>query len=160
MKRLRSKEGSVEFQLEAWEGSMLAAVLGRYPCLPPAHQPLSKGGQVPDGAANQLLLEEALAEQRGENKKQLDRLLADPKRFRESKGGWRLSLARGDVEWLLQVLNDVRIGSWARLGSPEDLDDVRGEATGPDVGAMELAGYFQMSFLSGLDAPRSARPAG
>ena len=160
MKRVRSTKGNLEFQLERWEGPMLAAVLDRYPCLPLAHQVLSKGGQAPDPRADQQLLNEALADQRRENKKQLDLLLADPARFREKEAGWRLSLAQSDLEWLLQVLNDIRVGSWARLGSPEDLDDLRNDQADPDVGVMELAGYFQMRFLSGLRLPSADGPTG
>jgi hypothetical protein len=153
VKRLRSKGEAIEFQLEPWEGVMLAAILDRYPCLPPAHQPLSKGRQVPDALADQRLLDEALAEQRQENQQQLDRLLADSKRFRESKAGWRLSLAPGDLEWLLQVLNDLRIGSWVKLGSPEAPYGRPNERTAPDLELMELSGYFQMELLAGLNSP-------
>ena len=64
--------------------------------------------------ANQQLLDEALAEQRAENKKQVQALLADPRRFEHTETGARLSLSPAEVEWLLQVLNDIRVG---KLGS-------------------------------------------
>jgi len=153
VKRLPSTAASLEFHLEPWEGVMLAAVLSQYPCLPPAHQPLSRNGQGPDTLADQRLLDEALADQRRDNQRQLTRLLADTTRFRQSDKGWRLSLAPGDAEWVLQILNDIRVGSWAKLGSPDDLDELRGDQPNPDVGLMETAGYFQMRLLAGLRTP-------
>ena len=35
-------------------------------------------------------------------------------------GGYQMILAHSELEWLLQVLNDVRVGSWIILGSPDD----------------------------------------
>jgi len=53
---------------------------------------------------------------------------------------------------LLQVLNDVRIGSWIELGSPERPLEALGAKTAPAVWAMEMAGAFQMSLLELLRA--------
>jgi len=78
-------------------------VLKLYPCVPSAHQTLSKSGQLPDLQVNQQLLDEALRDQRASNKKQLDELQADPRRCVRTKSGLRLALTRADVEWLLQV---------------------------------------------------------
>ena len=33
--------------------------------------------------------------------------------------GLQLTLSGPEIEWLLQVLNDVRVGSWIALGSPD-----------------------------------------
>jgi hypothetical protein len=132
---------------------MLVAILTRYPCLPAAHQPLSKGGQMPNAAADQRLLEEALAEHRRENKRQLDLFLADPNRLRENQTGWRLSLLEGDLEWLLQILNDIRVGSWVNLGSPEDPYQGLNEKTALHVELMDMCGYYQMQLLAGLRVP-------
>ena len=41
-------------------------------------------------------------------------------RFTWRKTGCRLSLSQADLEWLLQILNDIRVGSWVILGSPEE----------------------------------------
>ena len=99
----------------------------------------------------QRLLDEALAEQRAENKKQVQALLADPRRFEPTQTGAHLSLSRAEVEWLFQVLNDVRVGSWVRLGSPEGKPREVTPATAPHLVAMEMAGYFQMQLLEALD---------
>ncbi len=156
MKVVRSFQDNVLFHLGQREKHLLLAVLQRYPCVPSAHQPLSKSAALPDQQAAQQLLDEALAEQRTENKKRLQALLADPRRFKETKTGWLLSLSRADAEWLLQVLNDIRVGSWIILGSPEQGTAVAllSAKTAPHFWAMEMSGHFQMQLLSALEGER------
>ena len=105
--------------------------------------------------SNQHLLEEALAEHRNENKKQLDAMLQEPGRFEDSPTGYRLSLSAGQVEWLLQVFNDIRVGSWLQLGSPDEKKGKRLRINLKNaryVWAMELSGHFQYVLLSARDA--------
>ncbi len=133
------------------EMAVLLQILRLYPRIPPAHQRLSKSTRLAEQEASQRLLDEALAEQRAENKKQLESLLADPKRFRETEAGWRLTLSPGDFEWLLQILNDVRVGSWITLGSPEEKFERLNQETAPHLWAMEMSGFFQMRMLEGIE---------
>ena len=140
------------FQMTMRDKHLFRQVLKLYPRMPPAHQQLTRTPAPPEDEANQRLLDEALAEHRAENKKLLDQLLADKNRYHETETGCRLSLPPGDVEWLLQVLNDIRIGSWVRLGSPEPKLQMTelNTLTARDFWAMELSGYFQMHFLEAL----------
>jgi hypothetical protein len=113
---------------------------------------LSKTGKLPDADANQRLLNEALAEQRAENQRQLSSFLSDPLRLvpasKEGDDGFRLWLSPAEFEWLLQILNDVRVGSWIKLGSPEAPKLVLNAETMPQVWAMEASGHFQMQLLA------------
>ena len=140
------------FHLGKRDKHFFVELLKLYPCMPPAHQRLSKSPPPSEEQSDQHLLDEALAEQRAENRKQLDSLLADQNRFKETESGCRLSLTPGDVEWLLQVLNDIRVGSWVRLGCPEPKLELAtlNNLTAPDFWAMELSGYFQMHLLEAL----------
>jgi hypothetical protein len=149
VRRVRTTGKQLRFRLGPREKDLLLTVLRLYPCVPPVYQPLSKAAAVEE--SSQQLLDEALAEQRAENRRQLNRLLADPKRLAETQTGWQLSLSPADAEWLLQVLNDVRVGSWAILGSPEDGAGRLDAATLPHVWAMNLAGAFQMELLAALE---------
>ena len=88
MKLIRRSKARLVFHLGQREGSLLLQVLKLYPRMPSAHQKLSKAGRLPDPEANQRLLDEALAEQRAENRKQLQALLADPRRFAQTETGW------------------------------------------------------------------------
>ncbi len=147
MKLIRASSKRLCFQLGKREAERLRSVLKFYPCIPSAYQRLTKSGGLPDAESSQQLLDEALAEQRAENRKRLDAFLADPKTLVANAAGWQLSLAAGDFEWLLQVLNDIRVGSWVILGSPEKRIESINEKTVPHLWAMEIAGAFQMEFL-------------
>jgi len=150
VKLIQATKSRLIFQLGQREERLLLRVLSLYPCVPPAHRQLSKGGRLPEPEANQRLLDEALAEHRADNKKQLQALLADRRLFTQRETGAELSLSPAQVDWVLQVLNDVRVGSWVLLGSPEELAVDLNEKTAPHVRAMEMAGYFQAQFLEAL----------
>lgn len=152
MRLLKTHRGKFIFHLDQREEPLLQAVLRQYPLIPPAHQRLSRTVEIREDEAYQRLLDEALAEQRRENKRQLQALLADPQCFQTSENGCRMTLSVAGIEWLLQVLNDVRVGSWVRLGSPEkDLWDFElNETTAPQAWTMEMAGYFQAHLLEAL----------
>lgn len=137
------------------ETAVLLTLLKLYPRVPPAHHRLSKTGTGPDASSAQQLLDEALAEQRAANKLELAAMFADPKRFRPLKRGSRLALTRGDLEWFLQVLNDIRVGSWILLGSPDErIPDLNTKSI-VDIWAMEMAGAFQMQLLEALTGDSS-----
>ena len=151
MKLVRSTKAGMVFALGRREEQLLLRVLKRYPCVPPAHHRLSRYSRLPDAQANQQLLDEALAEQRAENREQLQALLNDPRRLTHTDAGARLSLSTPALEWLLQVLNDIRVGSWLRLGSPDKKPVELSAANAPHYLAMETAGYFQMQLLQALE---------
>jgi len=144
------KNGHV-FHFSLREKQLLFETLKLYPLVPASHPRLSKGKATPQSDENQRLLEDSLAEQRAENRRQMLAMLNDAERFREVKTGFELALAPGDLEWLLQVLNDVRVGSWLKLGEPE-------QGSEPEVNsrnakyliAMELGGMFESVLLSAL----------
>jgi len=150
MKLVKATKTRLVFELGQREKRSLPQILKLYPCVPSAHHVLSKSGRLPDAEGNQQLLEEALAEQREENKQLVRALLADPKRFGHTDTGARLSLSPAEVEWVLQVLNDIRVGSWIRLGSPDKKRTELNERTAPDFAAMETAGYFEAQLLEAL----------
>lgn len=133
------------------EKELLLALLKLYPCIPPAHQRLSKAGGQPHMPSAQRLLDDALAEQRARNKRQVQALFADPSRWVATEGGWKVSVTTGEIEWLLQVLNDVRVGSWLALGSPEQRVETLTEKNAPHLWAMEMSGSFEMALLHLLE---------
>ena len=153
MKFLRVEDDYSVFHLDKREKELLIILLRQYPVIPPAHHRITKSS-APTSDANQKLLDDALAEQRKENKTLVDAFLADPQRFSETDKFCCLKLTVAETEWLLQVLNDIRVGSWILAGSPEELphSDFT-DWTTPEVWAMELAGFFQMSLLKRTAAP-------
>jgi hypothetical protein len=126
-------------------------VLKLYPLVPPAHYRISDSTTKPGAESNQQLLNESLAEHRAENKKQLEVMLDSPNRFQEESNGWLLRLSPTELEWLLQVLNDIRVGSWLQLGSPDEKKGKRLRLSLHNaryLWAMELAGHFQAALLA------------
>jgi hypothetical protein len=143
-------------QLGKQEKQLLFELLKLYPRIPAGHQSLSKSGGLPEAEANQGMLEEALAEQRAANQKEVQRFVSDPRRCEETEAGVRLRLSPADFEWLLQILNDIRVGSWILLGSPDpDLEEAQlDKSTAPHFWVMRLAGDFQARLLYPFEKPR------
>jgi hypothetical protein len=150
VKLISRANDQLRFQLGQREKDLLLQVLSGYPRVPSSYQRLTKGQEL--DPSNQRLLDESLAEARSRNKKSLQTLLEDPQRLGQHEGHWRLTLSHDELEWLLQVLNDVRVGSWIHLGSPETPLKVLDAESAPDVWAMEMAGFFQMRLLEMVQA--------
>ena len=139
------------FQVSGLEKAMLLEVVRHYPRVPSAHHRLTRSGNAGDG---QELLEESLAEHRRSHRRQVDAMLRSRTRFRANAHGWRFTLKAGQAEWLLQVLNDVRVGSWLALGAPDGpraiLKAVNAR-TAPQFRLMEAAGMFEMVLLEAME---------
>jgi len=148
---IRQDKDKFVFRLADREKLLLQELLKAFPQMPPAHRLISKSTQLPDQLTSQRLLDEALAEQRVENKRQLHALISDPQRWKQEQKHWVLQLSPSDLEWILQVLNDIRVGSWVELGSPEQWSEMITPDKAPRVWRMELAGAFQMAFLHALE---------
>jgi hypothetical protein len=153
MKLLRDGQNKFNFEIDRTEKFLLFHVLQLYPVVPAGHHQLSKDRHVPNREENQQLLEEALKAQRLEKRQQVESLLKDPRRFVEAEDGYRVSFTREEIEWLLQVLNDVRVGSWIALGSPDPRAEYKKRLTKqalPHLMAMDEAGFFESIFLHAL----------
>jgi hypothetical protein len=151
VKLIPSDRAPFAFQLDAQEKHLLQQVLGLYPRIPAAHHRLSRSEERPE---DQQLLESALAAQRQELQKHVRALLRNKNTFCDQPPGCLLSLKAGEMEWLLQALNDVRVGSWLALGSPDNLPQAGAaltQKTAPHFLAMEIAGHFQMAFLTAMN---------
>jgi thiamine kinase-like enzyme len=150
VKLLRVENDRFVFQLGHREKDLLTIILRLYPVIPSAHQPLGKSSKAPE--QTQHLLDEALMEQRKENKKAVEALLAEPGRFREVTESLEMTLTASEIEWLLQVLNDVQVGNWILMGSPGErprfTPNVENAA---QVWAMELATIFQVDLLDAIN---------
>jgi hypothetical protein len=155
MKLVSADAQVIVFRLSHRERGILIPLLRTYPIIPSTHYAISRKANDSRVAEQQRLLEEALAEQRTKNKRRLDAWLTAPKRFQETPDGIHLALDRSDVEWFLQLLNDIRVGHWIQLGSPElEKLDLRHFAPGRISSwlAMEMSGYLQMSVLRALES--------
>jgi hypothetical protein len=163
MKYLRPQKGghgvpAFVFQLNRQEMDWLLATLRLYPMLDSSYHKIT-GGSAEEIRAEQQLLEDAMRQQRSEHKRKLDKFLATPGRFRlEAPDQYRFNLTAEQMEWFLQVLNDVRVGCWVKLGRPELEPARRRELTGQDarhMAALEASGFFQMVLLQAGKTPEA-----
>ena len=137
------------------ERRLLLEVLKLYPLVPVGRHRVSQTAKQMD--EHQTLLEEALAERRQENKRQLVAMLREEQRFKETDTGYRLTLSAPQMEWLLQVLNDIRVGSWLILGEPDEKKGKPVALTSENArhyAAMEFCGLFQMTLLDAVEQRR------
>ena len=140
----------LRFQISKLEKALLLATVQVFPVLDPTYHRLTKDPRNA-APAEQRLLEEAMERQKREHKARLSEfLLADVPVFTEAGEELYLNLSGEQLEWLLQVLNDIRVGSWVQLGSP-DTDTVRRSNLTPEearsVAAMDMSAYFQVGLL-------------
>jgi len=149
MKLIRADKDQFRFEFSREEKDMLQ-VLQLYPLVPASHHRLSKDRKIPNREENQRLLDESLQTQREENRQKVMALLNESKRFRECAAGYRVDFTRDEIEWLLQVLNDVRLGSWLALGSPDEHPEFKpgmDHQTLSHIVTMEVAAFFEMCLL-------------
>jgi hypothetical protein len=138
------------FHISKREKALLFEVLKLYPLIPVAHHRVSQSGAEPRSMESQKLLEVALADSTRENKRQLLAMLNRETRQNASDSAHRLSLSAPQMEWLLQVLNDIRVGSWLVLGEPDEKKGKPIELNDKNAryyAAMEFCGLFQMTLL-------------
>ncbi len=151
MRLVEAKDGLFVFHLAKRERALLTHALKMFPGGSGPVAPLSKSGDEQKLAEHERSLEEALAEQRTEHKRLLDAFLGEQGRFAEDKSGFRLRLTTAQMDWLLRVLNEVRVGLWMKLGRPEELAPLVLAGQLDSVVAMEICALFQSRLLAALD---------
>jgi hypothetical protein len=141
------------FQINPREEALLLAILRLYPVLASNHYQISKDPKAAR-SAEQRLLEESMGQLRAEHRRKLDEMFRAPQRFfKDAPGERRLVLTGVQLEWLLQVLNDIKVGSWVQLGCPEleQADPVKLTAVNArSLQAMHLSAQFQSVLLEAV----------
>jgi hypothetical protein len=153
MHLVRKDERQIVFRLNPREGAVLREVLQRYPLVPSEYPKLVRRAPAAADLERQKLLDEAMAEQRAVLKERVKAMLDDPACFRRTDRGTQWNLPREHIEWMLQVLNDIRVGGWILLGAPGEarLRAVpHNEQTVPLLTAMEVCAVFQSILLESL----------
>ena len=159
MKLIRAGKDRFTFRLGRQEKALVFELLKLYPLIPPTY---SRFGQTAQGKPDetQRLLEETLAAQRAENRKAVHAMLNAPARFRQTEHGFQFTLTAAELEWLLQVFNDIRVGSWIALGSPEEDEEPEPDETNAGyILAQEVCGHIETVLLAATGEPESY-PAG
>jgi hypothetical protein len=148
-------EDRLTLQFGLREKLMLQEVAWQYPLLAPEHFRLTRSSESDLKPEDQQLLTESITTTQQDHRKRVRRLLAEPRWTIRPKQGIRLTLSLDEVELLLQVLNDVRVGSWVRLGCPDPEAEPGGKRhpkPGRDRVLLDLAGFFENGFLEAIGA--------
>jgi hypothetical protein len=155
---LVKKEGDLlVYQMEPREKMFLLGMLQLYP-LNTSAAVLSKSAPISE--EDQRLLDDSLKSSRQENRKQIDTLLNNCRWLKEHEEGYRLTLPQGEALWLLEILNDLRVGCWNILGRPDPHHKPAAiSATNSSYFAtMQISGYFQLQLLKGLEQDQILPP--
>lgn len=153
MKLVEQDGGRRVFALSGREKTLLERLLAFFPLRSVEGARLTREPSEAMADADELL-RESLGERRVELASWMRLHLSEGEVFQKAASGWRLQVTDADLERLLQILNDLRVGSWVRLGCPEDIDsESLGRVGGgvPYVDIMILSGHFQSHLLSDMD---------
>jgi len=155
---VRAKRGSrrlLVFELGQGEAAWLLATLPRYPLLDSGFHRLSKSGAATD--AQQKFLEEVMTEERRSHQKMVRKFVLHPRRFQSGPADRLfLELTEAETDWLLRILNDLRVGSWVKLGRPGQEEYGRlmpTPANVADLATLMRTGQMQAALLQALDHP-------
>lgn len=153
MKCFGWNEDRLLFEIGRRDKRLLIELLKCYPLVPVSHHTLTRSQSAEVDPVSQQMLAEAMEARQKEQKGRVGEWLQSKDRFVARGTNWRFELTREELEWLLQVLNDVRVGSWLILGCPDPdegkppvvaLSDTR------HVFLMEMSGYFECLLIEAI----------
>ena len=151
LERHDATSGLFTFGFEGGEKEAFAAILEMYPVQHGLPETGGPGKGHPD-LEHQELLRHSLDEHREELRSRMHTWLGGPSEVAETGPGL-LKINREGIEGLLQVLNDLRVGHWILLGSPEA---GKPPALPPDfeqmrcMAVMDLCGVWQIALIEAL----------
>jgi hypothetical protein len=145
MKLVRQTKDGWQYQLNPAETNCLRSLLNQFPITTSATGKISRTDSDPQTVDREKLLNESLADHRDKLKKRARSLIGADK-FKARDKNWLLCINSEEREFLFQILNDIRVGSWRALGEPENLEPQTPNPTKTEKifhNIMNLAGYFE-----------------
>jgi len=149
----RLHDAEYRLELHPHEMRLLWYLLQLYPLLPADYHRITRQTDAQPLAGAQELLEQSMASREAEQKRYLAEFLGRRDRLRRHGREFHIHVSGDDMERLLQLLNDVRVGSWVRLGCRMDPDDGVESADPREAvlrEAMRLCAWMQMLVLEAL----------
>ncbi len=150
MRRIQRDEHAIVIELEDQELHLVKRLLSGYPLVDNQKRELSKETPPANLIDDTELLRSSLNERAEHNRQRLARWLGQDQTLTAKDDGWHLTLALRDIDWFLQILNDLRVGSWHQLGCPGPEEQQQMDYSAENVQAlwtMEIAGALQMMVL-------------
>lgn len=153
MRIVRIHDDEYRLELHRNEMRLLWYLLQLYPMLPADYHRITRQADAQPLAGAQELLEQSMASREAEQKRYLAEFLGRRDRLHRHGTEFHVRLTADDMERLLQLLNDVRVGSWVRLGCRADPDEGSETADTREAllrEAMRVCAWMQMLLLEAL----------
>jgi hypothetical protein len=155
VKLIATTDDGFTFELTSGEMRLLGDLLRLYPLTPESIHRISKDIVPQDLAHSQELLQEELSEHRRTSLSWLSAWMDQNLDLDLTQTEALLKLKRSELELLLQVLNDIRVGSWILVGSPTQEQREQMEPTRQNHALfciMDMCAAFQMTLLKAINA--------
>lgn len=161
MKLVERNAQSITFALSQRDCELLVFLLRLYPVLDPTFHRITRSAAGNAFESEQQILTESVTTEQNANRGRVDQFIRNRLTPRRAGGNsamtganFHLTLTWTEADWLLRLINDVRVGCWVRLGRPDTnlLHSLQIKAAQvPDFAAMELGGLVQHTLLDALD---------
>ena len=152
--KLVSKTGEqIVFQLTETEDVFLRLALSAFPV---GGEGWPRGTATPAAPPDPGLLSSALDELRREQTTRVQDFLDRQPQAPDGSPGRLLRVGLDEVDWLLQVLNEVRVGSWYALGCPDEVEEEKARNSSESVSHLiryDFSGWMQAVLLAALEQP-------
>lgn len=155
MKLIKKTHEKYIFELLLEEKELLIKILKLYPLVDYSNYELSRSLKNDQISQSKKILLDALKEHQVENRRLMHELFENPDALKPKQNPdyYTLELDSEKIERLLQVLNDIRIGSWQKLGCP-DLDSREEVVRSPEdimsLYIMDICEYFEYYLLKAM----------
>lgn len=153
MRVFEKTDSALVLELGVAETDFLKQILLDYPLVANESRRFSAFANADEFRENAQLLQSSLDEHAQTNRAKLRAWLASPETWKSFPERTLLSLKTEDGSWFLQILNDLRVGSWQKLDCPEPEEfesiELDRENAHPLL-AMKVSGFLQTLILNAL----------
>ena len=153
MRVFEKTDSALVLELGVAETDFLKQILSDYPLAANESRRFSAFADAGEVWENTTLLQSSLREHAQTNRAKLRLWLDSPETWKHFPDRTLLFLKTEDCSWFLQILNDLRIGSWRKLDCPEqeELDsiEINRENAHPLL-AMKVSGFLQTLILNAI----------
>lgn len=149
MRLVKQAKGKWQYLLNPTEKSLLKSLLKHFPFAADTPVKITRTDTDSKVAEREQLLNESLVEHRQELQRQA-LSLSGARKFKKAEPGYLFTITSGEREFLLQILNDIRVGCWVSLGKPQSMDLPKATPSALEAAhrsLMDLAGYFESQLV-------------
>ncbi len=155
MKVIRQEGGQFELQMEEEEWESFSDLLAQYPLTPADHHSLnSKSNPDPDLKESEQWLRDSVSNHQTDREAQIKKWIQSIKPSNNDADlMYPISFDPERADWLIEILNDLRVGSWMSLDCPsaDELSGKSWESKGwPRIWIMEASGMYESILLQAL----------